>query len=127
MKFGSGEVRKMVVDAILKKIATPTQLANITGYTVVTINNWVKIFQNEGRYGPKPNGHRPPCFSDTERAQLKAILQERPDITLQEIKDHFKKDCSLPAICQMLIKLGFRFKKNVKSQRAESGRCKKGT
>lgn len=113
MKFGSIEIRKMVVQAILKKVATPAQLADITGYTVVTINNWVKIFQNEGRYGPKPNGHRPACFSEAELAELKSILQERPDTTLQEIKDHFGKDCSLSAICQMLIKLGFRFKKKL--------------
>lgn len=120
MKFGSFEIRKMVVQAILKGVATPAQMANITGYTVVTINNWVKIFQDEGRYGPKPNGHRHPCFSEAELAELKAILQQRPDTTLQEIKDHFGKSCSLAAICKMLIKLGFRFKKNLKSQRTGS-------
>ncbi len=127
MKFGSIEIRKMVVQAVLKKAATPAQMANITGYTLATINNWVKIFQDEGRYGPKPNGHRPPCFSEPELVELKAILQERPDTTLQEIKDHFEKNCSLSSIWQMLIKLGFRFKKNIKSQRAGSGRCKKST
>ena len=90
MKFGSIEIRKMVVQAILKKAATATQVADITGYSVVTINNWVKIFQSEGRYGPKPNGHRPACFSEAELEELKVIIQDRPDTTLQEIKDHFR-------------------------------------
>lgn len=120
MKFGSIEVRKMAVQAMINKVATATQLSQITGYTVETINDWVKIYLDEGRYGPKPNGHRKSCFSDEEREELKTLLQERPDTTLQEMKDHFGKSCSLSAICQMVSKLGFRYKKNAKSKRARS-------
>ena len=52
--------------------------------------------------------------------RLEQILQERPDITLKEIREELRLKVSLPAICQTLKKLGYSFKKNPQSFRTRS-------
>ena len=116
MKFASEEIRTKAVNAVLSKTATPDQVAAIMGYSVDSINNWVDIYLKEGRLTPKPNGHRHSCFSLEEREALIELVNEKPDITLQEIKEHFGKHCTLSAIHKILVKLGLRFKKNFKGQ-----------
>ena len=116
MKFASEEIRTKAVNAVLSKTATPDQVAAIMGYSVDSINNWVDIYLKEGRLTPKPNGHRHSCFSPEEREALIELVNEKPDITLQEIKEHFGKHCTLSAIHKILVKLGLRFKKNFKGQ-----------
>lgn len=125
MKFASEEIRTMAVKAVLAKTATIEQMSQIIGYAVSTINNWIDIYQHEGRLCAKPNGHRLSCFSQDEREQLKALIAEHPDMTLEEIKSHFNKECTLSAIHRILVKLGLRFKKNLKGGRTESRRCER--
>ena len=45
-----------------------------------------------------------------------------PDVTLEEIRAHFAKACSLNAIHKHLRSLGFVFKKNIEGKRARTQR-----
>ena len=113
MKFASEEIREKVVNAYINEKATIAQLAEIFGYTTVTIKNWIKIFKQEGRLAPKPNGHRESCFTGSELQELTTLLEKNVDMTLQEIKDHFHKTCCLAAIHRIVRKLGFGYKKKL--------------
>lgn len=124
MKFASAEIREKAVRAYLDGKGTARQLADIFGYTPATIFNWVRAYRQTRQLAAKPNGHRKSCFSNEELAKLKEIVLETPDITLQEIKTRFNKSCCLAAICRILVKLGFSYKKNFQGQRARQGRCK---
>lgn len=126
MKFASEEIRSTVVHAYLEGKADSKKLSEIFGYSVASICNWVRIYLQENRLAAKPNGHRKSCFSDEELEQLKTLVEERPDMTLEEIREYFSKTCSLTAIHVILVKMGYVVKKNSKSQRTRSRRCKRG-
>lgn len=126
MKFASEDIRTKAVNAYLNEKLPSKELSKIFGYSVATICNWVRIFQNENRLSANPNGHRPSCFSDEEQKQLGELLESDVDITLSEIKQHFGKDCSLTAIHYHVVKQGYVYKKNSQSQRTRTRRCKKG-
>ena len=125
MKAASTEIRTKVIKAYLEKKATPKKLAEIFGYSHATICNWIRSYKTENRLSPKPSGHRKSCFSDEEKTQLRELLEKEVDITLEEIRQHFCKNCSLVAIHKLVIKLGFVFKKNSKGQRTRTRRYKK--
>ena len=127
MKFASEEIRTRAVHAYLEGKATARQLADILGYTPATICNWVRAYRENQRLSAKPNGHRPSCFSHEEIRELQALLDKNGDITLQEIKEHFNKSCCLAAIHRLLVKLGYKYKKNSQGQRTRTRRCKKET
>ena len=120
MKIGSEDIRTLAVDNVLSGKYTMTQVAEITGYTTATISNWVRIYKTEKRLTPKPGGHRQPVFSPSEHEQAKALIKEKPDITLAEIREHFNKKCSIDAVHNMVKRLGLTFKKNYKSKRTRS-------
>ena len=127
MKFASEEIRTKAVHAYLDGKATIKNLAEIFGYTPATIWNWIKAYRLHQQLAAKPNGHRKKCFSDKEIEELKSLLDKNVDMTLAEIKSHFNKSCCLSAIHRMLVKLGYRYKKNSQGQRTRTRRCPKET
>jgi len=51
------------------------------------------------------------AFSREEAEQLAALVKDKPDLTLEEIRESLSKKCSLMAVHRELKRLGFRFKK----------------
>ena len=43
--------------------------------------------------------------------QLRELVRKQPDMTLEEIRTHFGKNCSLPTVSNTLARLGLTFKK----------------
>lgn len=62
----------------------------------------------------------PKTFSPEEKERLIALVTEKPDLTLEEIREIFSKDCSLMAIHRELKRLGFRFNKNAEGVRTRT-------
>ena len=122
MKRGSEDIRALAVRSVLSKKFSAKQVAEQTGYTLATIYNWIRIYKKEQRLTPKPSGHRQPVFSESEHEQAKALIQEKPDITLVEIREHIQKKCSLDAVHNLCKRLNLTFKKNDESKRARSSR-----
>jgi transposase len=117
MKTASAETRALVVKAYTSGIATRKQLAEIFGYHIQSIGNWIREFVREGRISSRPKGHRKSVFTDEERKALTELFQNNVDITLDEIREKFGKSCSLAAIHKTVVKLGFVFKKNTAGKR----------
>lgn len=124
MKFATEEIRMKAVHAYLEKKATAKQLADIFGYTQASICNWVKAYKEHGQVAARPNGHRKSCFTQEELSQLSRLIETKVDVTLEGIREHFGKTCSLAAICKIVKKLGFVYKKNAQGKRAKPGRHK---
>lgn len=127
MKFASQEIRTKAVNAYIAGKASAKKLAEIFGYTPGTICNWVRAYRQNNQLAAKPNGHRKKCFSDEEIEELKTLLEINVDMTLEEIRSHFKKSCCLSSIHRMLVKLGYRYKKNFKGKGTRTRRCKTET
>ena len=62
------------------------------------------------------------AFSNEEKERLAAMVEEKPDLTLEEIREAFSKSCSLVAVHRELKRLGFRYKKNSEGIRARTRR-----
>jgi transposase len=122
MKTASAETRALVVKAYTSGVATRKQLAEIFGYHIQSIGNWIRAFESEGRIAPHAKGHRESVFSDEEKASLADLLSQDVDMTLEEIRAMFQKNCTLSAIHRITVKLGFVFKKNTTGKRVGTRR-----
>jgi len=122
MKTASGETRALVVKAYTSGIATRKQLAEIFGYHIQSIGNWIREFECEGRIAPRAKGNRKSVFADEEKMALTQLFHDNTDVTLEEIREKFGKNCSLVAIYKTVVKLGFVFKKNAAGKRVGTRR-----
>ena len=57
-----------------------------------------------------------------DRDRLAELVRERPDATLQELRDQLGAVCSVSAICEALKELGLTFKKRRSTPRNRIGR-----
>lgn len=112
MSIASSEIRKIAVEAYLAGKATQQQLADILGFHRTAIVRWVREYRKDGKLEPQVRGHMAKAFSLEERERLAALVKNKPDITLEEIRAALSKDCSLMAVHRELKRLHFRFKKN---------------
>jgi transposase len=117
MKTANAETRALVVKAYSSGVATRKQLAEIFGYHIQSIGNWIRAFESEGRMAPRAKGHRESVFTDEEKTSLADLLRCDVDMTLAEIREVFGKNCTLSAIHRITVKLGFVFKKNTTGKR----------
>ena len=117
MKKGSEDIRSLGVRNVLAGKYSVAQVAEMTGYCIATIYNWISIQKKEKRLAAKSAGHRQPIFSQSEHELVKTMIQEKPDITLTEIRDRLNKKCCLDAVYNMVNRLGMTFKKNSKITR----------
>lgn len=107
MKHASEEIRKLVIEACKKGIITQKKASEITGYSIVTIWRWC----SKEQYVPKPKGHMTPAFNEKEKEELKEFVAINKDATLDEIREHFGKKCSIATIYNTLKRIGLRYKK----------------
>ncbi|MDR2111538.1 MAG: hypothetical protein LBQ62_00290 [Candidatus Accumulibacter sp.] len=84
---------------------------SFVGYRLNSVSRWIREFEREERPEARPRGHRASIFSDEERQELIELVGKRVDMTLEEMRSHFAKDCSLNAIHKLVKSPGFVFKK----------------
>ena len=65
---------------------------------------------------------RKPYFTPDKRSRLGEMIRQRPDITLEELREALALDCTLPAIHYVLVGMNLSFKKNAARQRARARR-----
>lgn len=122
MSIATPEIRKIAVEAYLAGKATQQQLADILGFHRTAIVRWLREYRKDGRLEPQVRGHMAKAFSPEEKERLAALVKEKPDLTLEEIRAALSKECSLMAVHRELKRLGFRFKKNTEGVRTRTRR-----
>lgn len=90
------------------------QIADIVGYQLNSVSRWIREFKRENRLEAYPRGHRKSIFSEAERHEIIELIGKQPDITLEELRSHLAKECSLNAIHKLLKLLGFAIEKNLR-------------
>lgn len=121
MRTASKEIRLIALRAYESGIPRQ-QVADIVGYHLNSVSRWIREYERDGRLEAKPRGHRVSIFSESERLELVDLLNNNVDMTLEELRSHFQKQCSLVAIHKIVTSLGFVFKKNSAGERARSRR-----
>lgn len=117
MGYIKKEVRQRALAAYKSGDYTQAHLAKVYGVTRKTINNWVRIERTEQRDAPLPKGHRRESFTAEEKQRLLLLVQEKPDLTLEQIRARMGKDCTLATVHNTLRRLGVFLKKNSPRQR----------
>jgi transposase len=76
-------------------------------------------YKETGSYAaPRPkSGGRKSVIDEALAAEIKAKIIKRPDITLSELIEEFKLNICVSAMCRIVKRLGFSYKKNSSRQR----------
>jgi transposase len=70
---------------------------------------------------------RKPAFGSEKLEEITSKIREQPDITLEELIDHFELDISVSALSRKLSKLNLTFKKRHCSQKSNSAQTCNGS
>ena len=85
---------------------------------------WVRLIKRRrrltGEVAPRVRASRPPKLS-AHRERLRALVQEKPDRTLAELRDRLGVDCALSVLWRELRRLRLSFKKRRSSPPNSSG------
>jgi len=69
---------------------------------------------------------RKPMIGSSHRAQMRALLTKKSDLTLRELRQHLSLRCSVQAIHVVLIKMGLTYKKRLSAPANKTGRTSRG-
>jgi len=117
----SNDLRKRIIEAKLNG-DTEDKIASEKAVSKSTVTKLWSLYRATGSYSPRPNpSGRKPVLSQQQLQQISQTIDQRPDITLQELKDEYTLAVSISALSVTIrSKLGFRFKKNTTRQRTKS-------
>jgi transposase len=111
------ELRERVVDAYNnRKGVTVEELSKQFQVAISTIYEWLRLLAETGALDHRGHsGGWKPLIDENTLKVLKNIVDQKPDLTLKEIKEEFnkktKKDVSVSTIDRALKRLNLTFKK----------------
>ena len=113
METYSMDLRERVIRAYDQEVGTQGQVAKLFGVSVAWIRKLLRRRRETGSIAPKPHaGGWRPKFSGQKLEQLKSLVKQYPDATLQEYLDRSGVDGSIMAVHRALERLGCRRKKS---------------
>jgi len=112
MGIASQEVRERAIAAYEAGGVTQSQVASLYGVALSTFERWWQRYRRTGQTAPLPRGHRRAVYEGDEAQRLDALLQQRPDATLEELRQATGKDCSIMAVHRATRRLEWRYKKS---------------
>jgi transposase len=123
MGISTTEVRKRAIEAYENGKGTQSEIAKIFGVDISTFQRWLQRYRQTGVMSSLPRGHYSSALNIEQKEQLGRYLLERPDATLEQIRDFIGVSCSLVSIHNTLKRMGYRRKKNSAGQRTRTCGC----
>jgi transposase len=106
------ELRTRIVDAVDRGVGSLPTIAKLFSVSIPCVSNYLQLRAQTGSLEPRPNpGGRSPAIAEERYAELRQLLDEQPDLTLDQIRDRMHLSCSLAAISRTLTKLQLTRKK----------------
>ena len=103
------------------------EIAKWLQVTTRSVEKIWKLYKEENTIEPKPhNKGRKPAFCKKKLEAIATKIGEQPDITLEELVEHFNLNISISALSRKLKKLNLTFKKRHCSQKSSSARLSLG-
>lgn len=88
---------------------------DVAGRFDVSLGMVKKLLQQRRRTGDIAPRHRysgrKPKITDVHRRELRRLVDDRVDMTLEELRDAIRVNCSLTAIHYALVRMGLSYKK----------------
>lgn len=106
------EKREMIMQARAEGMKTE-EIVRVYHVGRSTVYDLFKLVEETGDIQPRPHAYgRRPSLDEEKMAELRALLDERCDITLEEIIEELKLGISISALSRIIRdKLNYHFKK----------------
>ncbi len=115
------DLRERVIAACDAKEGARAQIAKRFGVSESWIYFLLKRRRETGEIGSwDSHAGRKPCFEAERLEQLKALVKQHPDATLEELRDLSGQHCSIMAVFRALLRLGCRRKKRRSGPRSRT-------
>jgi transposase len=106
------DLRERIVAAYDADEGTRQQIAERFCVSLGMVKKLLQQRRNTGDISPRHHhSGRKSKVTPTHRRQLERLVDARPDMTLEELRDAVGVDCSLPALHNALKKIGLSYKK----------------
>src|SRR5579871_350067 len=117
MKPYHADLRRRIVDAYQKAEGSVRELAVRFKVAPRTVQNYLNLKRETGSVEPRPHGGGPvPKLGDAGVRELRAVVEEKNDRTLDEIADELDRRCNVrvgrTTVCRILDRLGLTRKKD---------------
>jgi transposase len=127
MRTISLDLRERILTSYDNDEGTREQVA---GRYRVSVGMVKKLLQQRRRTGDIAPRHRfsgsKPRILPSHQAQMRALLEHKPDLTLPELRAATALDCTLPAIHYVLKKMGLTYKKRHSAPASKTGPTSRG-
>lgn len=111
----SNDLRKRILDAVDQREGSRRELARRFSVNPSTITRLLQLRRQTGSFEPRPHGGGvEPTLDDDALGRLRALVEETPDATLEDLKRRLGVSGSRMIICRALQKLGLPLKKKSK-------------
>ena len=112
MRTLSLDLRERILASYDHGDGTRDQVAHRYRVSLGMVKKLLQQRRRTGQIGPRHHySGRKPIILDAHHRQLRALLGQKPDMTLRELRQAVALECSLPAIHYALAKLGLTYKK----------------
>lgn len=106
------DLRKRILKAYDRGDATREQVARRFDVSLGMVKKLIQQRRHTGNISPRHHrSGRKPVILDSHRRELRVMLAERPDLTLEEMRDRLGLECTIQAIHYVLVDLGLTYKK----------------
>ncbi len=118
MKALSLDLRQRIVAACDVGTQTQKQVAERFGVSESSVKKLLRQRRETGELGTRyANCSAPRKILPEHETKLRELLGERPDMTLEELRDGIGVDCTVQAVHYALLRMGITYKKNAARQR----------
>jgi transposase len=116
----SQDLRQRIVETARRRDGTLSQIAERFLVSVSFITRLLQLHRTTGAVAPRPHGGgHPPVLTPEDLQRLRELIDDRPDATLEECRQHLGSSCSLATISRALSRLGLPRKKKVPRAREQ--------
>lgn len=108
----STDLRKRIVAAYDREDGTRQQIADRYDVSLGMVKKLLLQRQRTGDIAPRHRfSGRKPKITPQHQQQLRCLVRDHPDMTLEELRDAIGLECTVPAIHYALCRLGLPLKK----------------
>jgi transposase len=128
MKTLSLDLRERILAAYDAHEGTRDDVAHRFRVSLGMVKKLLQQRRHTGDIAPRHGcSGRKPKILEGHRQQFRRLLAKQPDLTLGELRDATRLNCTLPAIYYVLADMDLTYKKNAARQRARPGRYRRRT
>ena len=114
MKAYSQDLRKRILETVQRGDGTLRQIARRFLVSVSFVTRLLQLHRRTGALEPRPHGGgNPAVLGPEELEQLRQLVHQQPDATLEELRQRLGVSCSTMTISRALRQLGLPRKKKI--------------